>query len=706
MRALLAAGLVVLALAPARADDMHAEGTRADESAGPHAAAWEGLKHDIDLARDAVYPSLINIRAVLEDFAEGRVKKEQVIGSGVIVEEGADTDGKPIAYALTNYHVAGRTSKIVATLHNQEEVPASLAGEDPLTDLALLKLDLSGIDTAERPRPAAFGNSDAIEVGDYVMAMGSPWALARSVTLGIVSNRARVFAADDGEQEALDDGERTGLLTLWIQHDASLSPGNSGGPLVNLRGEVVGINELANMVGGDMGFAIPSNLAMDVMKRLRDSGEVERSEIGIEVRPINRTDFARGILVSSVVESSPADRAGIRAGDLIVKVDGETFTARFPEHLPLFHKRIADNPPGTTIRLTVERDGGEEEKTLVTEKLRGWLGDEALVKQWGITVDEITAPVARENRIDDTRGVLIVDLRQGGPAIKANPPLLEEDIIRAVDGESVSSVDQLLDIAEDTTPPPDGKVMLEVERNRARLMVLLKPEDPEEVIDRQRELKKAWLGVEVQVVTAELAKRIAPQGGVAHGVRIARVYEGTTADAAGLRVGDIVTAVNGEALKIRYEHEAGVFQALIGSLPLGGAAKLSILRAGEKLEIEAALEEAPLRVEDARRFKDNTVDIGVREITFYDRMRMRWSGKVAGVLVESCEPGGWAGLAGIAGGDLIERIDGTPTPTIAAFRSALDRVREAKKKKFVVVVRRKGSTDLMYVEPDWEETAE
>ncbi|MEK8023594.1 MAG: PDZ domain-containing protein [Candidatus Hydrogenedentota bacterium] len=670
---------------------------RSEDAAAPRkTAAWEALKEDIAIARDRVFPSLINIRVVIEEYEEGGIRKEQVIGSGVIV--GLEETS---ALALTNYHVAGRAVKLICTLHNQEEVPAELLGEDPLTDLALLRLDLSSVSPEARPPAAVLGNSDDLDVGDYVMAMGSPWALARSVTLGIVSNKARVFASDEGDDYELENGEQTGLLTRWIQHDASISPGNSGGPLVNLKGEVIGINELANMIGGDMGFAIPSNLARDVMRKLADSGEVERSWIGIDVRPINRTEFTRGVLVSSVVESSPADIAGIRAGDLIVGIDGAEFTARFPEHMPLFHARISDNPPGSSIRLQVERDSRVEERTVVTEKLNDWLGREGMIKRWGITICEITEPLAREERIDDPQGVMVTDLRQGGPAVKANPPLIPEDIIRRVNGHGVSSVEELLDLAADTAIEKEGKILLDVERNRARLIVLLKPEDPEEVVDRAREFRKAWLGVEVQAMTPELSRRIAP--GQASGVRIARVYEGTTAEAAGLAVGDIITALNGEPLRIRYEHEAGNFQSILSGMRIGGTTKIALLRNGEKQELEATLEAAPLRVEDARRFKDNTFDIGVREITFYDRMRMRWSGRIAGVLVESSEPGGWAGLAGLSSGDLIEKINGETTPTIAAFRAVLDRVKDARLKRFVVVARRKNSTDLLYVEPEWEE---
>ena len=182
-------------------------------------------------------------------------------------------------------------------------MPARLVGEDPLTDLALLELDLSELEDTSRPLPvAAFGDSDALEIGDYVMAMGSPFSLSRSVSLGIVSNTERVFAGGFGshdiEEMELAAGQRTGLFTRWIQHDAVISPGNSGGPLVNLAGEIVGVNELG---GSSLSFAIPSNLAARVSATLAESGEVERSWIGVSFKPIQRTGLDAGVLISSVV---------------------------------------------------------------------------------------------------------------------------------------------------------------------------------------------------------------------------------------------------------------------------------------------------------------------------------------------------------------------------------------------------------------------
>jgi len=308
------------------------------------------LREMISLARDRVFPSLVNIRVITVRYWGGKEQKGKSTGSGTIIS--------PEGHVLTNYHVVENGRKFTCTLANKKEVPAKLVGEDPLTDLAVLKLEL-----AEMPDPpvelsaAKFGDSDELEIGDTVMAMGSPWALSRSVTLGIVSNTERVLSAsdDDLEEMHMDRDQRTGLFNRWIQHDASINPGNSGGPLINLKGELVGVNARGTFIGGDMGFAIPSNVAQAVAASLIEHGEVPRSWLGISLKPIKKSGYEKGVLVNSVVEGGPADRAGVRAGDVIVAIDGQPLTVWFPEEVPPLLKRLADYPIGATVKLTCQR---------------------------------------------------------------------------------------------------------------------------------------------------------------------------------------------------------------------------------------------------------------------------------------------------------------------------------------------------------------
>jgi serine protease Do len=270
----------------------------------------------IDRAIAAVLPSLVRLTVVYLDQQAGREVKGQLSGSGTIIS----ADG----YVVTNHHVAGRPRRIVCTLSNKEEIPADLIGTDPLSDIAVVKLHPS----TPRTFPfARFGDSDALKRGQAVVAMGSPLALSQSVTLGIVSNKEMIMPQSFGGGEDRLDGEDVGMIVRWIGHDAAIYPGNSGGPLVNLSGEVVGVNEISYGLGG----AIPSNLASAVAKVLIRDGRVRRSWTGIELQPRIGDGATTGALVSWAADKSPAAAAGLRPGDLLLKVDESEIDVEYAE---------------------------------------------------------------------------------------------------------------------------------------------------------------------------------------------------------------------------------------------------------------------------------------------------------------------------------------------------------------------------------------
>ena len=236
------------------------------------AAAPTDLQERIYYARDRVLPALVHIQPVIRNYDTGELEKQAVIGSGVIFHK----DG----YVVTNYHVAGKAVRIICTLYDKEQVPAEFVGGDPMTDLSVIKLDLSKYD---KPlQPAEFGDSDSIHVGQYVLAMGSPLSLSRSVSAGVISTRDRYF--DDDVR--LPTGEQTGKYNLWIQTDAAINQGNSGGPLVDLDGRVVGINSRATLFANNIGFAIPVNVVKEVTAAILDHGAVERSWIGVHAQAL------------------------------------------------------------------------------------------------------------------------------------------------------------------------------------------------------------------------------------------------------------------------------------------------------------------------------------------------------------------------------------------------------------------------------------
>ncbi len=658
----------------------------------------EELRRVIIAARDRVFPALVNIQVVTVSYFDGRERKLRGTGSGTIIS--------PQGYVLTNQHVTYNGRKFTCTLADKQEISAALVGEDALTDLAVLKLNLSELKPGTTVTVAGFGESEQLQVGDYVMAMGSPLALARSVTLGVVSNTERILIgrlADDFDDFELDSGQRTGLFTRWIQHDAAINPGNSGGPLVNLRGEIVGVNELK--VGGDgMGLAIPSSLARQVADALIQHGEVPRSWIGVSFKATQKTGLSAGVLVNSVVEDSPADQAGIRAGDVVTHLDGAAVDVRFMEQVPPLMKRIADAPIGATLRLTYERDGQSGVAEVRTAKLLKDRGDERAFRGWGLTAMEITDKLARDLRLDGTDGVLVSSTRGGGAAQLAEPPLAPGDVIRALESTPVADLDGFVAAYERimSADPLPEYVLVVFDRRGKQTVTLLKPK-PDQDPDPPREVAKAWLGVATQPVLKKLAEKLG--AGALSGFRVTRVFPGTTVAGGELRVGDVIVALNGEKLSARGNQDAPVLDQKVRQLEIGAAASLTVWREGQTLTVPVTLDRTRLTPGEARKERNRDFELVGREVTFFDRDERRWDESVSGVIVESVEPAGWAGIGGLRSGDLVQRIDAHAVTNLATFRSALAAVTEAQPARVVFVVLRGAQSNYLFVEPDWKPTS-
>jgi serine protease Do len=273
-------------------------------------------------------------------------RARQSLGSGFVVS----ADG----YVVTNVHVVRGASEIVVRLADHSEHRARLVGSDPKTDIALLKIDASGLATLP------FGDSDRLQVGEPVMAIGNPFGLEQTVTTGIVSAKERFIGA--------------GPYDDFIQTDASVNPGNSGGPLVDSRGALVGINTaIFSQTGGSVGigFAVPVNIAKEVLPQLRTSGKVVRGYLGVAVAPvtpeIRRTldlPASRGALVAEVVQRSPAAQAGIASGDVITAF--QDVPIQSPNELT---RRVGGTPPGTQVAVRVARRGGEHALTVTLGRL-------------------------------------------------------------------------------------------------------------------------------------------------------------------------------------------------------------------------------------------------------------------------------------------------------------------------------------------------
>jgi serine protease Do len=523
------------------------------------------------------------------------------------------------------------------------------------------------------------------------------------VTLGIVSNTERVFTGggDEFEEMEFDPGQRTGIFTRWVQHDAAINPGNSGGPLVNLQGQVVGVNTLG---GTNMGFAIPSTLARPVAEALIRQGEVVRSYLGVQLKSIKRSDFKEGVLLNSVVQGGPADKAGLRAGDLIVAINGAPVTARFPEEIPSIVRRIAELPVGSEVRVTYRRDGKDATTTITTEKLLKDRGDEAALRLWGFSALEITEKMAKDRMLDDTKGAMVSGVRQGGPAEVAEPPLTPGDVVRTVDGEPVESLNDLVKkygMIMSADPVPEF-VLLGFDRRGKSQVTLIKPR-PDKKEDPPREVAKPWIGVATQPVLRDLAAKLGL--GEVTGFRVSRVYPGTLAAKADLRVGDVIVAMNGERLAPRSMQDAGLFQRRVKQLPMDKPVTLTVQRGSQKIEVEVTPERTRIGPEEALRDQNKDFEITARELTFFDRDDSRWGDDVAGVLVESVERIGWAGLAGVTPGDLIQKIDGIEIKDIPSWRKAMEDIAKRQPPKVTIVVLRWNRTYFLFAEPDWKPVA-
>ncbi len=375
-------------------------------------------------------------------------------GSGLIVDSAG--------YIVTNNHVVGDAAEIEVRLSDKTKLIAQVIGKDPDTDLALLKV------TADRPLPAArFGDSSTVKVGQWVLAVGNPFGLDRTVTLGVVSGIGR-------ENINLSRYEN------FIQTDASINPGNSGGPLFNLRGEVIGINTAIINFAQGIGFAIPSNMAKQVIEQLLAKGKVVRGWLGVGIQPLT-PELAKkfgvtegeGVLVNEVFEKDPAAAAGIKPGDIIVRIDGAVVDS--PNKLS---RLIGTLPPGATSKIEVVRDM----KHLVLDVPLSERRDAAVVAsvpqaktemKLGLDVQDLTAGLADKFNLRESRGVLITKVEPSSLAHAEG--LREGDLIKEVNRVEIATVGEFTSAISRVRR--SDTVLLRVLRENRAFYVVLKSTD-------------------------------------------------------------------------------------------------------------------------------------------------------------------------------------------------------------------------------------
>jgi serine protease Do len=385
--------------------------------------------------------------------------KQRGLGSGVIMS----SDG----YILTNHHVIDGADDIRVDLTDGRTLPGKLIGSDKASDLALIKVNASDL------HAVALGNSDAVQVGDVVLAVGNPLGIGQTVTMGIVSAKGRsTRGAGDGSYED------------FLQTDAPINHGNSGGALVNTKGELVGINSQIMSSTGEnigIGFAIPANMARHVTDQLRKDGKVHRSQLGVVIQPVT-SDMAAslglkevgGVIISSVTPGSAADRAGLKQGDVIQSFNGETV-----KDFNSLRNRVADTPPGSSANVVILREGAKRDVTVKLDEAsaarstRNGERDSAPEDKaaLGISVAPLTPELAnRFNLPRNAKGVVVQDVNPDGRAADAG--IQAGDVIEQVDRQPVNSVDELRSATRRSTDRP---LLLLVNREGRELFVTVRP---------------------------------------------------------------------------------------------------------------------------------------------------------------------------------------------------------------------------------------
>jgi serine protease Do len=385
------------------------------------------------------------------------------LGSGFII----DSEG----YVVTNNHVIANADEIKVVLQDDTELEAQLVGHDPKTDLALLKVD------AGEPLPALeWGNSDTVEVGDWIVAIGNPFGLGGTVTAGIISARARVIQA--------------GPYDDFLQTDAAINRGNSGGPMFSIDGKVIGVSTaIFSPSGGNVGigFAVPSEIARYVIQQLKETGSVARGWLGVTIQPVDDEiaqavglEDPRGALVASVAENSPASQAGIQTGDVILEFDGKPVNEM--RQLP---RIVAGTKIGKAVDIVVWRDGDEE--TLTTKvallkeqaeevaRAKGGDTDEQGERTLGMSLATLTPDLRQRYDIKrDTTGVVVLDIDPGSPASREG--IRRGDVIVKAGKEKVTKPQDVANAIEQAKTNGQKSVLLLRERDGTQLFVALPTE--------------------------------------------------------------------------------------------------------------------------------------------------------------------------------------------------------------------------------------
>ena len=645
----------------------------------------------ISKARDAVLPVVVSILTVRQDYQQGEPVLSVSSGSGTVISAQG--------HIATNAHVTQNGKSFRIVFFDGRELPAKLIGTDTASDLAVLQ--------AIPPSPEIFPfakfaeNLDGLTPGDTVLAMGAPWGLSNSMSAGVVNNPRRLLVSlfdDEADYEdRLGVDEPTGRYYAWIQHDAAIAPGNSGGPLVDLNGRIVGVNTRGMIVGGDLAFAIPGPDVASVVKRLIAEGKIQRVALGFRLRSLKGTRYTEGVLVNAIERRSQADKAGLQAGDRIVSLNGDVVTALQPVDVPALQRRIAELPIGSQVVLKIERSAKVIEVKLKADAQPKNRGDDIASSPFGISVTELTQPMGRRRHLDDDAGLLITGIRPGGAGAIARPKLLAGDIIRKIDSQVVNETSQFANIV---VPANSEKYYLfEIERDDEKMIALIKPESKDKVRVPLPELPKSWSGVEVQAISSSLAKDMKL---ASPGYRITRLYPNSPLAKAGAKIGDLLVSLQDQKLKPANDAASEPFHQAVRDVVPETEVVFSAIRNAQPITFKLRFLPSPISSAGLKTLNLSKLRAEIRELGFYDRVNEHLSVNQTGVILDGVESGGPAGLAHLNRSDIIIRLGKTDVDNVETLRKALDIALSAKSNALIPIIVIRGSENrVLYLDPYW-----
>jgi S1-C subfamily serine protease len=642
-------------------------------------------------ARDAVLPVVVSIMVVRQDFQQGESVLSVSSGSGTVIS--------PQGHIATNAHVTQNGKSFRVVFSNGRELPARLIGTDTASDIAVLQALSANSETFAHANFAE--NLNDLTPGDTVLAMGAPWGLSNSMSAGVVNNPRRLLVSlfdDEADYEdRLGIDEPTGRYYAWIQHDAAIAPGNSGGPLVDLSGHIVGVNTRGMNMGGDLAFAIPGPDVADVVRQLIANGKIERIALGFRLRSLKGTPYQEGVLINAVERKSQAEKAGLMSGDRLIRLNGEVVTALQPVDVPMLQRRIAELPVNSDVVLDIERNEKAQTITLKAKPLPKARGDDYATVAFGMSVTELTIAMSKRRNLEDAGGLMITGIRPGGAAAIARPKLEPGDIIRKIQAQSVSDVSQLKTLSAQAKS--DKFYLFEIERDDEKIISLLRPDADDKVRIPLPELPKSWSGVEVQPISNSLAKDMLSGSA---GYRITRAYPNSPMIKAGAKVGDLIVSLQTQKLRPANDMASEPFHQAVRDIVPETDVSFEVLRDGKPLAFKLQFLPSPISSAGLKTQNISRLRIEVRELGFYDRVNAQLASNQNGVILDGVESGGPAGLAHLQRSDIITAVGYVATPNLQSLSSALEQSLKSPSKALISITVIRGSESrVLYLDPYW-----